>query len=176
MITAIKILIFFTFVTGFVYPIFVTGISQVLFSTKANGSLLQHDKKIIGSELIGQNFSSDKYFKSRPSVIEYNPSGSGATNLSITSKKFKSSVEERRKSFKSHDLLTSSGSGLDPHITQRAALEQVEIISMARALDSFQRKKVIDLINSSIETKTLGFMGNERVNVLKLNLKIDEIL
>lgn len=176
MITALKMLLTFTFLTGLVYPIFVTGISQVLFHNKANGSLLFNGNKLIGSELIGQNFISDKYFKSRPSTVSYDPNSSGASNFSITSQKFLESVKLRRESFKSDDLLTSSGSGLDPHITKGAALEQIDRVLNARGISIERRSEIVALISSTTEKMTLGFMGQERINVLKLNLKLDESL
>lgn len=176
MITAFKILALFTLITGVTYPILVTGVSQVLLNSKANGSLFFKDQEVLGSELIGQTFSSDKYFKSRPSAVNYDPSSSGATNLSVTSNKFVDSVNLRGETFKSSDLLTSSGSGLDPHISPSAAYEQVEKVLIARGLDLNQKEKVIELIKSLNEGKTLGFMGSERVNVLKLNVMLDEAL
>lgn len=176
MMTALKMLLAFTFLTGLVYPIFVTGVAQVLFHQKANGSLILKGDKIIGSELIGQNFSSDKYFRSRPSAVSYDPKSSGASNLSITSKKFQETIRERRLYAKSDDLLTASASGLDPHITPEAALEQIDRISTARGMETQKRERLKELIVDLTEKKTIGFLGNERVNVLKLNLKLDDIL
>jgi potassium-transporting ATPase KdpC subunit len=176
MIAATKVLLLFTILTGVIYPVLVTGFAQVFYSDKANGSLLEISGKVVGSELISQNFSQDKYFKPRPSAVDHDPTGSGATNLSITSKDFRESVSERALQFRSSDLLTSSASGLDPHITPQAALEQMEYIVQARELNEMQRQQLIQLIESSIEKRTLGFMGNERINVLMLNLKMDELL
>jgi potassium-transporting ATPase KdpC subunit len=176
MMTALKMLLVFTFLTGLVYPIFVTGVSQILFHSKANGSLLLKGDKVIGSELIGQNFTADKYFQSRPSAVNYDPQSSGASNLSVTSKKFQESLKLRRERFNSDVMLTASGSGLDPHITTEAALEQIDRILAARGLTSDRRGELTQLITVSTEGKTLGFMGQERINVLKLNLTLDESL
>lgn len=169
-------LLAFTFLTGLVYPIFVTGVSQVLFPSKANGSLIVKGDKVIGSELIGQSFLSDKYFKSRPSSVDYDPRSSGATNLSVTAKKFQESVINRRENFHSDELLTASASGLDPHITPTGALEQIERILQARGIDYNQKSKLVKIIESLTENKTFGILGEKRVNVLKLNLKLDEEL
>lgn len=176
MIIALKMLLAFTFLTGLVYPIFVTGVSQVLFPGKANGSVIVKGDKVIGSELIGQNFLSNKYFKSRPSAVNYDPKSSGATNLSITSKKFQELVKEGSPRVKSDDLLTASASGLDPHITPEAALEQIDRIAIARGGDNQTKDKLRGLIGELTERKTMGFLGNARVNVLKLNSKLDDIL
>ena len=175
MFAAIKILIFFSLLTGVVYPIFVTGISQLIFKEKANGSLIEHNNKIIGSELIGQNFNSPKYFQLRPSIINYDPGlAGGATNLSATSAVLINSIKERSKIFKSHDLLTNSASGLDPHLSKSAVYEQVENIMMARGIDKSDEKKVFKLIDKLTEKKTFGFLGNERINIVKLNLQMDK--
>lgn len=176
MMTALKMLLVFTFLTGLVYPIFVTGVSQVLFHSKANGSLLLKGDKVIGSELIGQNFTTDKYFQSRPSAVNYDPQSSGASNLSVTSKKFQESLKLRRGGFKSDVMLTASGSGLDPHITSQAALEQIDRVVLARGLEIEKKEQLKQLIREHTEGKTLGFMGNDRVNVLKLNSKLDDML
>ncbi len=176
MFAAIKVLVLFSLLTGVVYPIVVTGLSQVLFNSKANGSVILKDHKSIGSALIAQNFSQDKYFKSRPSAADYDASSSGATNLSITSKEFKEAVEQRALLYKASDLLTASSSGLDPHISREAALEQADRVLMARGLGVDKKESLVSLINSSMEQKTFGFLGEQRVNVLLLNLKLDESL
>lgn len=174
--TAIKMLLVFTFLTGLVYPIFVTGVSQVLFHSRANGSLLLKGDKVIGSELIGQKFTADKYFESRPSAVNFDPQSGGASNLSVTSKKFQESLKLRRGSLKSDVMLTASGSGLDPHITPEAALEQIDKVVLARGWDIVKKEQLKQLIRELTEGKTLGFMGNDRVNVLKLNSKLDDML
>lgn len=176
MMTALKMLLAFTFLTGLVYPFFVTGVSQVLFHSKANGSLLLKGDKVIGSELIGQNFTTDKYFKARPSTVNYDPQSSGASNLSVTSKKFQESIKMRREIFKSAEMLTASASGLDPHISPEAAREQIDRVLAARGIPIDRRSELAALISLCTEGKTLGFMGQARINVLKLNLKLDETL
>lgn len=184
LITSLRILLFFTILTGFIYPLFVSGIAQLVFKQKANGSLIIKDKRIIGSELIGQQFDSCIYFSSRPSAISYNPLPSGGSNLGPVSDKLMSNVHERKLQFNllnGHDSLKflpsemvfASASGLDPHISKAAAILQVDRIARSRSLDSKQKMNLLNTINELTEAPQFGFLGMERINVLALNLALD---
>ena len=183
---SLKIFLFFTILTGIIYPLFITGIAQIVFPEKANGSLILHGTKIIGSELIGQQFDTSIYFTSRPSAVSYNPMPSGGSNLGLTNSKLKNLVSERRKNFIEFnqldsftpipsEMLFASASGLDPHISQQAALLQADRIVKARRFNIFQREKLVQCIKELTEPPQLLCLGEERVNVLLLNLKLDEI-
>lgn len=139
---SLKIFLFFTVLTGVIYPLFVTGIAQLTMPVKANGSLILKNNKIIGSELIGQRFDSVIYFTSRPSAISYNPLPSGGSNFGLTNAKLKHSVDSLKNQFIAFnqldgnttipsEMLFASASGLDPHISQKAALLQVDRIARA---------------------------------------------
>ncbi|NTV84795.1 MAG: K(+)-transporting ATPase subunit C, partial [Bacteroidales bacterium] len=145
-IIAIKFLLIMTVLTGVIYPFFMTGVAQLVFPAKANGSLVKAGGKNIGSELIGQKFDSSIYFWSRPSAIDYNPIPSGASNLGPTSDELKKQVEERRRLFATNnsiadtsaipkEMLFASASGLDPHISPEAALLQLKRVALARNLN-----------------------------------------
>ncbi len=169
----------FTVLTGVVYPLLVAGLSQILFSYQANGSLLKSKDQVVGSKLIGQNFTKAEFFQGRPSAAGYSTLPSGASNLGLTSTALKDAVSERNKNLGEHppvDLLTTSGSGLDPHITLKAAQFQVERISKARGLDSNQTSSLMTLIDQLKTTPTFGFLGKEHINVLSLNLELNKFL
>ncbi|MGE3262770.1 MAG: potassium-transporting ATPase subunit KdpC [Bacteriovoracia bacterium] len=169
---ALKAFLLLTFVTGAVYPLLVTAIGQAFFPRQANGSLLQgSDGKIQGSELIAQGFKGDKYFWPRPSAVDYNPLPSGGSNLGPTSKALQDKWQERRKAGLSGDLLAASASGLDPHISPESAYDQVPRIAQARGKSIAE---VNGLIASTVERRQFGFLGENRVNVLKLNRLLDE--
>jgi K+-transporting ATPase ATPase C chain len=181
---ALKIFLFFTIVTGIIYPLLITGIAQLIFPSKANGSLIVEDNKIIGSELIGQQFDSCIYFSSRPSEISYNPLPSGGSNLGLTNIKLKKLVDDRRKHFIAFNQLNSlteipsgmlfaSASGLDPHISPQEAFLQVDRISRARNLDERHKQVLIKDIIDLTEGPQFMCLGEERVNVLNLNIKLD---
>lgn len=183
---SLKIFLFFTILTGIIYPIAVTGISQAVFPHKANGSLIVRNNKIIGSELIGQQFDSTIYFSSRPSAISYNPLPSGGSNLGPTSLKLKKLVEERRSHFLSFnnldsvklipsEMLFASASGLDPHISSKAALLQVDRIVLTRGYNEMQKRQLVRLINSMTEYLQFFCLGEKRINTLLLNLELDKI-
>jgi K+-transporting ATPase ATPase C chain len=157
----------------------------MLFPYKANGSLVVFREKIVGSDLIGQKFVSEKYFWPRPSAIDYNPLPSGGSNLGSTSIDLLVKVAERRKLMEKanpesgvvpSDLLFASGSGLDPHITPEAAKYQIERVARARALDIEQKKILITLVEQYVEPPVFGIFGQPRVNVLRLNLALDPTL
>jgi len=186
LITSLKIFLFFTVLTGIVYPLFITGFAQLFFPGKANGSLIFKNNKTIGSELIGQQFDTSIYFMSRPSAISYNPLPSGGSNYGPTSAKLKRLVVERRQKFIvcneldslteiPSEMLFASASGLDPHISQKAAYLQVERIAQSRNFNSDQKLKLEQLIKDQTEASQFFCLGEERVNVLLLNLGIDKI-
>ena len=183
---SLKIFLFFTVLTGALYPLFVTGVAQLAFPSKANGSLIIKDNKTIGSELIGQQFDSTIYFSSRPSAVSYNPLPSGGSNYGLTNVKLKNLVTERKHQFIAFnhldslteipsEMLFASASGLDPHISPKAALLQVERITKARNLDNSHKQLLLQLINELTEKPMFMFLGDERINVLLINLKLDEI-
>jgi len=183
---SLKIFLFFTVLTGIVYPLFVTGIAQLAFPSKANGSLILRDNKIIGSKLIGQQFDSTNYFTSRPSAISYNPLPSGGSNYGLTSLKLKNLVAERKHQFITYnqldsltiipsEMLFASASGLDPHISPLAALLQVERIVKTRRFDESQKQRLLKSINELSEAPQFYLLGEHRINVLLLNLMLDEI-
>jgi potassium-transporting ATPase KdpC subunit len=183
---SLKIFLFFTILTGIIYPLFVTGIAQLVYPEKANGSLIVENNTIIGSSLIGQQFDSTIYFTSRPSAISYNPLPSGGSNYGLTSQKLKDLVAERKKKFIAFnqldsvtnipsEMLFASASGLDPHITPQAALLQIDRIAKARSFNKVQKQKLEQLIKDQTEAPQFLCFGKERVNVLLLNLKAEEI-
>jgi K+-transporting ATPase ATPase C chain len=185
-IIALKFLLIMTVLTGVIYPFFMTGVAQLTFRAKANGSLIIKDGKIIGSELIGQKFDSTIYFWSRPSAIDYNPIPSAASNLGPTSDKLKKQVMERRILFATmnsitdttsipKEMLFASASGLDPHISQRAALLQVERIAKARNFNAIQKQNLTQSVKNLTETPQFLVLGKERVNVLVLNLELNKL-
>lgn len=185
-IISLKIFLFFTILTGIVYPLLVTGIAQIVFPAKANGSLIVKNNKTIGSELIGQQFDSAIYFSSRPSAISNNPLPSGGSNYGLTNSKLKELVAERKKQFISFnqldsltaipsEMLFASASGLDPHISPKAALLQVNRIAKARNFTGVQKQKLIQCVNDLTESPQFLCLGEERVNVFLLNLEIDNI-
>jgi len=183
---SLKIFLFFTVLTGIVYPLFVTGIAQLAFPSKANGSLIVKDNKIIGSELIGQKFDSIIYFSSRPSAISYNPLPSGGSNFGLTNAKLKHSVDSLKKQFIifnkldsntviPSEMLFASASGLDPHISPKAAMMQVERIVKIRQFDDSKKQRLLQSIKELSEAPQYSVLGEQRINVLLLNLKLDEI-
>ena len=172
-ITSLKAFVFFTLLTGVLYPLAVSGIGNVLFPYRASGSLISQGGKIVGSELIGQKFTGPKHFWPRPSAIDYNPQPSGGSNLAPSNADFRSAVEGRKAQGLTHDMLYTSGSGLDPHISPAAAFDQVDRIAAARGMGNDGKARIRDLIRMHTETRQFGVLGEERVNVLKLNLALD---
>jgi K+-transporting ATPase ATPase C chain len=185
-ITALKFLVLLTILTGIIYPFIMTGASQLIFPSKANGSLIIKDGKIVGSELIGQMFDSTIYFWPRPSVNGYKPVPSGATNYGPTSDTLRNMVISRRESFAQAnsiknkltipmEMIFASASGIDPHISQKAALLQVDRVSEARHFSSAQKEKLIEKIKEVTEPPQFLILGQERVNVLILNLELNKL-
>lgn len=182
--TSLFFLILMTLLLGLVYPGVVTLLAQTLFPDQANGSLIYEDNKIKGSALIGQAFKGEKYFWSRPSATSpypYNALASSGSNLNLINPVLLKNFEERIASLKRHphhkenipiDLITSSGSGLDPDISPDAAYFQAQRVAYARGLS---KGKVLKLIDKNITKRQFGFLGEPRVNVLKLNLALDRI-
>jgi K+-transporting ATPase ATPase C chain len=188
---AIVMIVLLTLITGIIYPFAITGIGQVAFPAQANGSLIEKDGKVIGSSLIGQNFAGDKYFHGRPSAttetdpkdstktisVPYAADNSTASNLGPTSKALMDRVKGDVDTLKGQsdkpvpvDLVTTSGSGLDPDITPAAAEFQIERVAKARGLSP---DAVRQLVAQGTEGRTFGVLGEARVNVLKLNLALD---
>lgn len=176
-ITSIKVFIVFSVLLGLVYPLAITGIAQVVFPQKANGSLIIEQDKIVGSSLIGQKFDKPEYFNSRPSAVDYNAAGSGASNLGPSSKKLiarvKETISKDRLDNKNipADMVLSSASGLDPHISITNAKLQAQRIAKVRDL---QISKLDELISNNTDSDFLGIWGQEGVNVLKLNIALDK--
>ena len=181
LLTALLMTITMTILLGLVYPLLVTGLAQTLFRDKANGELIERDGHIVGSVLIGQGFSLPGYFHGRASAAGpgYDAASSGGTNLGPTNKKWIDSVESAVNAARKDntdapvpiDLVTTSASGLDPHISPDAAMFQVPRVARARGV---AEADVRALVASRIEGRQLGFLGEPRVNVLLLNLALDE--
>lgn len=177
---ALALLAIFTVLTGLAYPLAMTGLGQALFPAQANGSAIVRDGKVVGSALIGQSFTSDRYFWGRPSAAGkgYDARSSSGSNLGPTSQALADRIktEAARYGIPAHDippeLLAASGSGLDPHISPNAALYQAERVARVRKIPLSQ---VNDLISQRTELPALGFVGEARVNVLELNLALDEL-
>jgi potassium-transporting ATPase KdpC subunit len=182
---ALTMLLIFTVLTGLVYPLSVTGLAQLFFPEQANGSLIVHNGKVVGSKLIGQYFDKPEYFWSRPSATSpfpYNAAASGGSNLGPTNPVLIEVVKARVAALRSADpgndspipvdLVTASGSGLDPHISPAAALYQVKRVARARGLEE---NAVHTLVTQHTEGRQFGLLGERRVNVLQLNLSLDAL-
>ena len=179
-VTAILMTVVTTVLLGIVYPFLVTGLAQVLFPSQANGSLISANGKIVGSRLIGQTFSSPGYFRSRPSAAGtgYDAGNSGGSNLGPTNKMLidrmtgdiQKAQAENPGAPVPMDLVTTSGSGLDPHISPEAAAFQVPRVAQER---SMSESDVRAIVANHTEGRQLGFLGEARVNVLELNLDLD---
>ncbi|HTV31315.1 MAG TPA: K(+)-transporting ATPase subunit C [Xanthobacteraceae bacterium] len=191
---ALVVLVALTLITGLVYPLAMTGIAQVIFPHQANGSMIERGGKVIGSELIGQVFESDKYFHGRPSATTmpdpkdptktvpapYNAANSGGSNFGPSNKALIDRVTEDMGKLQKEnpgapvpaDLVTTSASGLDPDISPEAALFQVPRIAKARNL---AEERIRKLVEDNTDGRLLGLLGEPRVNVLKINLALDSL-
>jgi potassium-transporting ATPase KdpC subunit len=191
---AIILVVALTVITGLIYPLAMTGIAGVIFPYRAQGSMIERDGKVVGSELIGQEFTSERYFHGRPSATvapdpndssktvpaPYNAANSGGSNLGPTNKALIERVQGDVDKLKQEnpsaavpiDLVTTSGGGLDPHISPAAALFQVTRVAKARNLPEDQVRKLVD---DNTEGRMLGLLGEPRVNVLALNLELDRV-
>ncbi len=189
---AIILLVALTFITGVIYPFAMTGIAHVIFPIQSQGSLVEENGRIVGSALIGQQFQSDRYFHGRPSATvapdpndptktvpaPYNAANSGGSNLGPTNKSLIERVQRDMDRLQQEspsaevpiDLVTTSGSGLDPHISPAAALFQVPRVAKARNMSEDSVRRLVD---EHVEGRTLGILGEPRVNVLALNLALD---
>jgi potassium-transporting ATPase KdpC subunit len=185
-IISLKIFLFLTILTGIIYPALITGIAQIVSPGNANGSLVYINNKAVGSELIGQTFDNTIYFSSRPSATGYNSLPSGGSNFGLTNSTLKKLFVERRKQFvdRNHtdslslipaEMLFASASGLDPHISPEAALIQVNRISMQRHLNNDQIKMLLQKIKEMTENPQFFCLGEDRINVLLLNIELDKI-
>lgn len=182
---ALVLFVLFTLLTGVVYPLLVTAVAQTTFPHQANGSLIEHEGMIVGSELIGQPFSDPAYFWSRPSATTpypYNAAASAGSNLAASNPALTAQVQARIAALQAADpgnplpipvdLVTASGSGLDPHISVAAAQYQANRVAQARGLSITEVNK---LIEANMDGRFLGLLGEPRVNVLKLNLALDDL-
>jgi potassium-transporting ATPase KdpC subunit len=183
LLPGLRMMLVLTLLTGLIYPLAVTGFCQMLFRDQANGSLKTVNGQVIGSSLIGQNFTKPQYFQPRPSAAGndgYDGTASGGSNLGPTNQKLidrvKASVDKFHKENPDYigplpaDLVTASGSGLDPHISPASAVAQLDRVARARGLS---RDQIGSLIAAHTEGRDLGFLGEPRVNVLLLNLDLD---
>jgi K+-transporting ATPase ATPase C chain len=178
---AILITFVLTILTGILYPLAVTGIAQTMFHRQANGSLIERDGKVIGSELIGQNFAKPEYFHPRPSQNSYDAANSGGSNLGPTNPALADRLKKDGEAFRKDnpdytgpipaDAITASGSGLDPEISPANALAQAGRVARARGAST---DNVQSLVNAAVQGRDLGVLGEPRVNVLKLNIALDQ--
>lgn len=169
----------FTLLLGLAYPLAITGVAQAAFPQEADGSLIFRDGRVIGSALVGQAFTSPAYLQGRPSAVDYDATGSGASNLGPLNADLIAETSERATTWRAEngsaevpgDAVTASASGLDPHISPANAMAQAERIAAARGADISQVRAVIA---AHVEGRTFGILGQPRVNVLQTNLALDD--
>lgn len=187
---AIVLSLLMTLLTGLAYPLAFTGLAQRVFPLAANGSLIEKDGKVIGSALIGQDFATERYFHPRPSATTapdpadasktidapYNAASSSGSNLAPSAKALKEAIAERGAAYgggpQPADLVTASGSGLDPHLSPAAALAQVARVAKARGIEQQKLRELVDRLS---EARDWGVLGQPRVHVLNLNLALDKL-
>ena len=178
----LRAILVMTILCGLIYPLAMTGLCQALFPYQANGSIIEHDGKVIGSAIIGQEFKDDKYFSGRPSANEYNAADSAGTNYGAINKELKKQVEERAAAVRAKygllptekvpsDMVTNAAAGSDPHLSPDSIRMQVDRVAQARNMD---KSVVLKLVEQNTEYPSFGFIGEARVNVLKLNLALDK--
>src|SRR5579864_1129797 len=182
LLPAVRMTLVLTVLTGMLYPALVTGIAQAIFPKQSNGSLIEVNGKVIGSELIGQKFSKPEYFQGRPSAAGdgYDAANSGASNLGPTSQKLVDRIKADAEKFRKEnpdfsgpmpaDLLTASASGLDPHLSPASAAAQIARVARARGITQEQAQQLVERFT---EPRQFGFLGEPRVNVLKLNIELE---
>jgi len=186
LLTGSLFLLMATLLTGIIYPVVVTVFANLLFREKATGSLIRSNGLNIGSELIGQNFDSLKYFWSRPSSVEYNPMPSGGSNLGPLNPRLREEITKRRDSLilKNYlkpehnipsEMIFASGSGLDPHISPEAALQQLKRVAKERGFDPAMESKLSVIIQNLTEGRQFFIFGEPRINVIQLNLMTDSL-
>lgn len=180
LITSALMIVFLTVSLGIVYPVAVWAIAQLVFPHESNGSLIERNGTIVGSNLIGQRFTSDRYFRSRPSAAGYDGAASGGSNLGPTNAKLISRIETDFETLNGRDpavrvpadLLTTSASGLDPHISPAAAEFQIPRVARARGITESELRRIV---GEYTEARQVLILGEPRVNVLRLNLQLDKI-
>lgn len=181
-IKPLRAILVMTIFCGLLYPLAMTGLSQMLFPFQANGSIIERNGKVVGSALIGQEFKGDRYFSGRPSANEYNAADSAGTNYGAINKELKKQVTERAAAIREKygllaiekvpsDMVTNDAAGFDPHLSPRAIHLQVNRVAEARHMD---KSVILKLAEENTEYPSLGFIGEARVNVLKLNLALDK--
>ncbi|MDM1020395.1 potassium-transporting ATPase subunit KdpC [Acinetobacter sp. VNK23] len=169
-------------ICGVLYCAVNVSIAQIIFPAQANGSLIEHQGKMVGSALVAQSFTGSQYFHPRPSVVDYNPQSVGGSNLAVSNPDLQQQIAERRTEFAHengihpqdvpNEMLTASGSGIDPDISPQSALLQLKRVAQQRQLTE---KQVENVIKQHIQPKQFGLFGQERVNVLQLNLALDQL-
>ena len=183
---SLRLLLVLTILTGVSYPLLVTVLSQLCFPYRANGSPVVRNGEIRGSELIGQQFTGSGYFWPRPSATGYNTLPSSGSNLGPTSSQLRDLIQKRRIAFIAcnhlkndvtvpAEMLTASGSGLDPHISSQAAMLQTDRIALVRGYNAIKKQQLRELVELMTENPKYSFFGNERVNVFILNLELDNL-
>lgn len=185
LLVALKLFVLMTVVLGLAYPLFILAIAQMTMKEQANGSLLSQDGLIVGSRLLAQKFTEDRYFWPRPSSTDHSALPSGSSNLGPTSAKLKSEIAERRsrlaqfnpesKDGVPFELLFASASGLDPHISPKGARFQIDRIAKSRKLDDSKRKQLIEMVETAIDNSNFSLVGMPCINVLQLNLSLDRL-
>jgi K+-transporting ATPase ATPase C chain len=175
LLQSLLMLLVMTILTGIVYPLIVTDLSSCLYPTQASGSLIRHGDRVLGSSLLAQKFEEPEFFWPRPSACDYVTVPSGASNLGPTSAALAKAISDRRKTYGANapgDLLTASGSGLDPDISTESALYQIDRVATSRHLE---KEFLMRLVLSHVQPPQFGIFGQPRVNVLALNLDLAEL-